>query len=68
MHNGRKSSTHKYDTLTRNHENRVQMQDTEIVFETKDQKFRTILQIYRLLYQNLMENTNQNITINKKIF
>ena len=32
----------------------------------RDKQLRTTLYIHRLLYQNLMENTNQNITIYTK--
>ena len=35
----------------------------EMHWELKDQRLKTILFIYRLLYQNLVVNTNQKITI-----
>ena len=49
---------------TSNYEKRrVQMQDTGNAFKLEDQQLKTILFIYRLLYQNLMVTTNQKSTI-----
>ena len=44
---------------------RVQMQEQELNLKLRDQQFKTILYIYRLLYQNIMRTSNQNTTINK---
>ena len=46
-------------------ERRVQMLDQELNLKLRDQQFKTILYIYRLLYQNTMRTSNQNTTINK---
>ena len=57
---GRKSSTHKYDIETSNHEKRrEQMQHMEYTFEIKRPELKTILYLYKLLFQNLLLTANQ---------
>ena len=59
---GRKSSMQKDATKIRNSERRrIQMQDTGDVLAIRDQQPKTILYMYRLLYQNLRVTANKNL-------
>ena len=55
---------HNYDTKIKNHEKRrVQMQEIEMHLQLRNQQLKTILYIYRLLYQNFRVTANEKSII-----
>ena len=61
---GKKSSTYKYATKTRNHEREgYKCRILEMHFQLRDQQLKTILYIYRFIYQNIRVTANKKPTI-----